>query len=199
MKEGISSLRKNEDYWAIWFGFIIIFGALLGWTPKVPKIGNWSDSPLDAFLAVKDGVVSGDIVGPLLILTVCLAALTAIGIAFMKTDKPWRYLPGFAGVFVLSCLACRVAHQTNIKYWGLSYAMWALLIGLVVAWIVTPMVAMFLYVFGTRWLRMRNKKLVMIVAGANSVCEAFPRVTATTLLIRQDGNSWRMVAAESED
>jgi len=224
MKESWNSLWRNEDCWAIWFGFIIIAGALLGWVPRVPKIAKWSNNPLDAFLTVKDGVVAGDIVGPLLILMIGLTLLTVVGIAFMKVEKVWKYMLGFMGVFVLSCLAYWIAHQANVKYWGLSYAMWALLVGLLisntigtpgwlkagaktelfiktglvllgaevlfkkilglgppglmVAWIVTPVVVIFMYIYGTRWLKMKNKKLVIIIASATSVCGVSAAIAA---------------------
>jgi uncharacterized integral membrane protein (TIGR00698 family) len=134
----------------------------------------------------------------------------------MKAEKIRQYLLGFVGVFVLSCAAYWIANQTNVGYWGLSYAMWGLLIGLLisntlgtpgwlragaktemfiktglvllgaevlfgkimtlgppgmmVAWIVTPVVVVFMWLYGTRWLKMKNKKLVMIIASATSVC-----------------------------
>ncbi|MCP4685568.1 MAG: putative sulfate exporter family transporter, partial [bacterium] len=191
-------------------------GALLQWIPKIPKVGKWSDNPLDAFTVVTDGVVSGTTLVPLLALLIGMALMTVVGVAFMKTDNIWKYLSGFAGVFILSCLAYWIAHQTNVKYWGLSYAMWALLVGLLisntigtpgwlragaktelfiktglvllgaevlfkkilslgppglmVAWIVTPVVVIFMWLFGTKKLKMKNKKLVMIIAAATSVC-----------------------------
>ncbi|MCP4684218.1 MAG: putative sulfate exporter family transporter, partial [bacterium] len=39
-----------------------------------------------------------------------------------------------------------------------------------VAWIVTPVVVIFMWLFGTKKLKMKNKKLVMIIAAATSVC-----------------------------
>ncbi len=224
MKEGIDSLWKNEDYWAIWFGFIIILGALLGWIPRIPKIGKWTDNPATAFSFMTDGTVSTATIAPLLCLMLALAILTAIGIFFMKTENVWKYLAGFAGIFALSCLAYWVANQANIKYWGLSYAMWALLLGLLisntvgtpgwlkagaktemfiktglvllgaevlfskivslgppglmVAWIVTPVVVIFMYIFGVRWLKMKNKALVVIIASATSVCGVSAAIAA---------------------
>lgn len=224
MKSEISSLWKNEDYWAIWFGFLIMAGALLKWIPTVPKVGKWSGAPADAFLILKDTVTQGNIVGPLLLLMTGLAVFTAIGIGFMKTDKWWKYMLGFLGVFVLATLAYWIANQENIKYWGLSYALWALLIGLLisnsigtpswlksgaktelfiktglvllgaevlfkkilalgppglmVAWIVTPVVVVFMFIFATRWLKMRNKKLAMIIASATSVCGVSAAIAA---------------------
>jgi len=42
--------------------------------------------------------------------------------------------------------------------------------GLMVAWIVTPTVIIFMWFFGTRVLKMASKSLVMIIAAATSVC-----------------------------
>ena len=42
--------------------------------------------------------------------------------------------------------------------------------GLMVAWLVTPTVIIFMWLFGTRTLKMVSKSLVMIIAAATSVC-----------------------------
>lgn len=42
--------------------------------------------------------------------------------------------------------------------------------GLLVAWLVTPTVILFMWAFGTRWLRMASKTLTIIIAAATSVC-----------------------------
>ncbi|MBN1213593.1 MAG: putative sulfate exporter family transporter [candidate division Zixibacteria bacterium] len=224
MSNSISSLWKDEDWWAIWFGFIIIIGALAGFLPKIPKVGKWSDNPIDAFLVIKDGVTTGNLIVPLLLLMVGLAILTSVGVAVMKKEKVGKYLAGFLVIFILSCIAYWVANQTNIKYWGLSYAMWALLIGLLisntigtpgwlkagaktelfiktglvllgaeilfskivslgipglmVAWIVTPIVVIFMYIFAMRYLKMKNKHLAIIIASATSVCGVSAAIAA---------------------
>ena len=224
MSNGISSLWKNEDCWAIWFGFIIFIAALTGIVNKVPKIGKWSDDPLAAFMVIKEGVVTGNILLPLLVLMVVLAVLTSIGIAFMKEEKVGKYFGGFIVIFILSVIAYWVANQVNIKYWGLSYALWALLIGLLisntigtpnwlkagaktelfiktglvllgaevlfkkilslgppglmVAWIVTPVVVIFMYLLGVKYIKMRNKELVIIIASATSVCGVSAAIAA---------------------
>ena len=69
MSNGISSLWKSEDWWAVWIGFLIIIGSLLQWIPKIPKVGEWTGSPLDVFLVIKDGVVAGNMFLPLLFFT----------------------------------------------------------------------------------------------------------------------------------
>jgi uncharacterized integral membrane protein (TIGR00698 family) len=51
--EGISSLWKKEDWWAVWIGFGILTFAVamagLGYGIKAPKIERWAGSPIDAF------------------------------------------------------------------------------------------------------------------------------------------------------
>ncbi len=42
--------------------------------------------------------------------------------------------------------------------------------GLLVAWVVTPTVILFMWFFGTRWLKMASKSLTIIIAAATSVC-----------------------------
>ena len=109
-----------------------------------------------------------------------------------------------------------VSSQETIKAYGLGYAFWALLVGLLisntigtpaglkpairtelyikiglvllggeilfnkmlalggpgllVAWVVTPTVIIFMYFFGTKTLKMASEQLVIIVAAATSVC-----------------------------
>lgn len=223
-KEGISALWKKEDWWAIWLGFGIIAFALLQIVDRVPKVGKWVSDPIAAFTIVKGGVVTGNLVLPLIILGLSLAVATTIAMAFMKTEKLGKYFFGFIGIFILACLAYWIANQVNVKYWGLSYAMWALLVGLLisntigtpswlksgakteffiktglvllgcevlfkkimslgvpglmVAWIVTPTVVIFMYLFGTKTLKMVSKPLVMIIACATSVCGVSAAIAA---------------------
>ncbi len=42
--------------------------------------------------------------------------------------------------------------------------------GLIVAWVVTPTVIIFMWLFGTRWLKVPSKTLTIIIATATSVC-----------------------------
>lgn len=221
MSNGFSSLWKNEDWWAVWFGFLLMLTNLSGLVTKVPKIGKWTSNPL---AALGIGTGEGSILLSLAVLMLGLGVLTTIGIAAMKSERPGRYALGFFGVFVLSCVSYWIANQTNIKYWGLSYALWALLVGLLisntigtpkwllagaktemfiktglvllgaeilfkkivslgapglmVAWIVTPTVVIFMYNFAGRVLKMVNKKLAIIVACATSVCGVSAAIAA---------------------
>jgi len=161
---------------------------------------------------------------PSLIATaILLAILTAVGVAVMgKSAK--QYVLAFVVVFLIAVFSYAVANQAQIKGWGLSYAMWALLVGLLisntigtpewlkpgartemyiktglvllgaeilfgkilslgapglmVAWIVTPTVIIFMYIFGVRILKMSSKCLVIVIAAATSVCGVSAAIAA---------------------
>jgi len=270
---------NTEDWWAVWFGAIIVIVAVIGFLGNAPKIGEWVTNPLAAFqgytrsvpleskpadLSLK-GVVAknlkydaekklltykgmltsdrhrdlrklstdpaylaaidqlyaakpistGNNLLSLLILLVLLGAFTAVGVGAMG-EHAIRYFSGFAAVFVLAIVSYICAHQYTINAYGLGYAFWALLIGLLisntigtpkwlmagaktelyiktglvllgaeilfskilqlggpglfVAWLVTPTVIIFMYLFGTRVLKMVSKPLTIIIAAATSVC-----------------------------
>jgi len=278
-RRGISELWKTEDWWAVWFGFIIIVFAIWGGAGKAPQIGTWVDNPINGFfvleqaeplenlpadvdlkrviakklkydkekkllrykgemsaknrddlknlsedpvfkqaienLYLKPAQRTGTIFSGLQLLFVTMGLLTAVGIRSMGGD-PWNYLAGYTFVFVGAIFAYTFADHHIIQTYGLSYAFWALLLGLLisntigtpkwilagaktemyiktglvllgaeilftkivslggkglfVAWLVTPTVIIFMYLFGTRLLKMTQKTLVMIVAAATSVC-----------------------------
>ena len=221
MNRGISSLWKDEDWWAVWFGFLLIIASLARLVTQAPKIGKWTGDPLTAFGVGSD---DGTIFLPLLLLMLGIGVLTTVGVAVMRTERPARYAIGFVGVFVLACFAYWIANQTSVKYWGLSYALWALLVGLLVsntigtpkwllagartemfiktglvllgaeilfkkivslgapglmvAWIVTPIVVLFMFKFANSVLKMANKKLAIIIACATSVCGVSAAIAA---------------------
>ncbi len=206
-RQSWSELWKKEDWWAIWFAALLLFGIGIGGIVAVPKVGKWVDNPLTAF--------PSDLILPLILLFLGLGVLTTIGMAVMKED--WkRYIPGFAIIFLIAVFSNFMAHQASMKAWGVGYAIWALFFGLlisntigtpkwllkgaksemfiktglvllgaeilfgkilklggpglVVAWIVTPTVIIFMWYFGTRFLKITSKPLVIIIAAATSVC-----------------------------
>ncbi len=210
-----SDLYKNEDWWAVWLGFVVILGAVVGLIGKVPKLGKWTDNPLDIFFVIKNGEVTGDLFIPLLLLFVGFGVLSGLGVKIMGGNA-LKYAAGYAAVFMIAICSYLFANQVQIKAYGLGYAFWALGIGLLisntvgtpkwlmagarsemfiktglvllgaeilfnkilqlggpglfVAWLVTPTVIIFMYLFGTRMLKMSSKALVIVIAGATSVC-----------------------------
>jgi uncharacterized integral membrane protein (TIGR00698 family) len=155
------------------------------------------------------------IVVPLLVTLLGIMLLTAIGVRVMG-QKAVRYALAFVAVFALAFVSFTLAHYHISRAYGLSYAAWALAIGLLicntigtpewlkfavrtemyiktglvllgaevlfgkilsigvpglmVAWLVTPTVLFFMWLFGTRVLKMSSKPLVIIIAAATSVC-----------------------------
>ncbi len=215
-KTKLSDLWRLEDWWAVWFGGILLFLTAVGLVKLVPKIGKWTNNPVEA--------IPSDLIIPLIILFVLIAILLSIGIAVMKSEKLSRYVPGFIIVFILSVVSYLFANQVVIKQYGLGYALWALAIGLIiantvgtpgwlkagarselyiktglvllgaeilfnnilklgapgimVAWGVTPVVIIFMFLFGTRYLKMASKSLTIIIATATSVCGVSAAIAA---------------------
>ncbi len=152
---------------------------------------------------------------PLMMTMICVVLLTAIGVWSMG-QKPSRYAVACLVVFFLAIISFVAANNHVIHAYGLSYAAWALALGLLVsntigtpgwlkpgvrtemyiktglvllgaeilfgkilsigvpglmiAWLVTPVVIIFMWFFGTRILKMVSKPLVIIIAAATSVC-----------------------------
>ena len=155
------------------------------------------------------------IVLPLLVTLISMMLLTSIGVWSMRQNVG-RYAVAFLALFILVIISFTFANHHITKAYGLSYAAWALAIGLLisntigtpewlrsgvrtemyiktglvllgaeilfgkilsigipglmVAWLVTPAVIIFMWFFGTRVLKMVSKPLVIIIAAATSVC-----------------------------
>jgi len=127
-KRGIdwSSLWTKEDWWACWIGWLILVLAWAGVAPYTIKYGTWS--ALDKIFP--KGMETLWPTG--IVLFIFVVVLTLIGGAFMKRDIR-RYIPGFIAIFLLVVLAEVIAHQTQIKYWGIPYVLWALAFGLIIS------------------------------------------------------------------
>jgi uncharacterized integral membrane protein (TIGR00698 family) len=154
---------------------------------------------------------------------IAILAVTVVGVRAMG-QNPLRYALAFVVVFLLAVVSFLFAAQVSAKVYGLSYAAWALALGLVisntfgtpawlkpgvrtemyiktglvllgaeilfgkilsigapglmVAWVVTPVVLIFMWFFGTRVLKMASKPLVMIIAAATSVCGVSAAIAA---------------------
>jgi uncharacterized integral membrane protein (TIGR00698 family) len=158
---------------------------------------------------------SRSIIVPLIVSMLCIMVLTMIGVRVMGQNAT-AYASAFVVIFAIAVLSFVVANQNTVNAYGLSYAAWALLLGLLisntigtpdwlkpavrtemyikaglvllgaeilfgkilsigvpglmVAWLVTPTVIIFMWLYGTRVLKIVSKPLVMIIAAATSVC-----------------------------
>ncbi len=120
-----SSLWRKEDWWAVWLGFIILglaSGRVVTW---IPNIGKWTTD-------LSAAIIVGDI-PYFVLLGIGILVLTSAAILGMKENVK-RYWAGFPIVFLFSFLAFLLASQKQIKdQWGLEYAIWALVIGLLIS------------------------------------------------------------------
>lgn len=120
-----SSLWKNEDWWACWIGWFILVLAIYGVLPHTPKIGKWT-SLVAAFPK------GWSTLGTTVVLFIFSCVITFIGGIFMKFDLK-RYIPGFAVIFIISFFSMLCSQQVFIKKWGISYVLFALVIGLIIS------------------------------------------------------------------
>ncbi|MCP4511416.1 MAG: putative sulfate exporter family transporter, partial [Fuerstiella sp.] len=127
-----------------------------------------------------------------------------------------KFLKAFPVVFLLATLAYVMAAQSVVKAYNLEYALWALMVGLIisntvrtpeflkpavvtefyiktglvllgaevlmtrllalgapgvmVAWVVTPVVLISTYIFGQKVLKMESRSLNMVISADMSVC-----------------------------
>jgi len=204
-KSRLSELWTSEDWWAVWLGAVIFI--LTPWIHAIPKVKTWETNPLEA--------ISAELALPLLFLLAGMAVLILPALHFMKAGDS-RFAVAFPVVFILSLASYLASSQSVLKAYGLGYAFWALLLGLLisntagtpgwlkpavrtelyikiglvllggeilfskmlslgaqgllVAWVVTPIVIIFMYFFGTRILRGLRNTLVIVIAAATSVC-----------------------------
>ncbi|MBW2467546.1 MAG: putative sulfate exporter family transporter, partial [Deltaproteobacteria bacterium] len=82
----------------------------------------------------KAGVKAYNQIGYLIGLCFVLALFFSIGIAFMQNGREAvKFVPGFVGVFIIAVLAYVAAGQSTMKEYGIGYAAWAILFGLIIS------------------------------------------------------------------
>lgn len=111
-----------EDWWAVWIGFLVLGAVFLGVVSAVPRIPKWST--LAEVPAAMPGV-------PLLLLMIGLGGLSVLAVGAIQRQAG-RFAAGFPVLFCLALLSFLVAGNRSLAAYGLSYALWALLVGL--AW-----------------------------------------------------------------
>ena len=120
-----SNLWKNEDWWACWIGFFILLLAIIGVLPHAPKIATWTS--LSA--AFPKGIST---LWTTILLLLTMGVLTWIGAAVMKKDVR-AYIPGFIVIFAIGFACMVISKQAFVKKWGISYVLFALVVGLMIS------------------------------------------------------------------
>lgn len=219
--KGSQNLLRQEDWLAVWIGFIIIaagtLAVLTGWFDfSALKFSTWSWGEEEATKAVALGTQIGQWAfwRKLIVTVLVLGSLFTIGVK-LQGEKLSKYIPAFLALFVVAIIVRLVSAEFTLNRY-LEWAFWALLIGLLIsntvgtpdwlkpairteyyiktglvimgfsvlfsniakfglyglgiAWIVTPIVIIFMWWLGTRVLKIDNKPLIITMAAATSVC-----------------------------
>jgi len=125
MKVVWSSLWKNEDWWAVWLGFLVLALAALRVVTWLPKMSGWSTNPSIAFEI--------RILPYFILLGISLLTLTSIAVLAIKKDDIKGYLTGFPLIFFLSFLSFFFSSHEAARKWGLENVLWALVLGLLIS------------------------------------------------------------------
>lgn len=97
------------------------------------KPAKWTQSPIDSFVTTSDsGVQSYNTLVGILGVFVAFAVLLTPAIKLRKR-KGMAFLKAFSFVFLLATLAYTLAEQSVIKAYNLEYALWALMVGLLIS------------------------------------------------------------------
>ncbi|HWL08165.1 MAG TPA: putative sulfate exporter family transporter [Planctomicrobium sp.] len=96
--------------------------------PWLGKVGSWSDNPLKALTDKKGNSVLPGLLG---VMVFC-GLFFAVGVAGMG-ESAIRFLVAFVPVFLLAVCAFLLAGQSVVKHYNLEYALWAILIGLIIS------------------------------------------------------------------
>lgn len=208
-----SDLLHQEDWLAVWIGFIVIaVGAVSVLTGafdfSAAKFSTWGQDVSFSQLW------TGALIGKLVFTAVVLGVLFTVG-NILKGTSVKTYVPAFIGLFVLAIIVRLISAEYTMNRY-LEWAFFSLAVGLLIAntvkvpkwlkpavqtefyiktglvimgfsvlfsnivnfglyglgiaWIVTPIVIIFMWYFGTRVLKIDNKPLVITLATATSVC-----------------------------
>ena len=119
-----SSLIRKEDWLVVWMAFIILILATAGLITGIPRVGSWSSN-------ITDSLGVGDLAG-MVFLGLGILVLTSLGV-FLKKEDLSSYWKGYPVIFVMAVVSFVISKQSTIKYYGLSYVLWALLMGLIIS------------------------------------------------------------------
>jgi uncharacterized integral membrane protein (TIGR00698 family) len=92
------------------------------------KVGSWSDDPRQAFVNSNGKSILPGVIG------VLIASWVLLGVGLWGLgERKWSFPWAFFVIFLLSVLSFVLAGQKVIKHYNLEYALWALLVGLIIS------------------------------------------------------------------
>lgn len=139
----------EEDWLAVWIGGALLTIALVAvlafpsYQPRsnetsgailspireyLAEPAKWKTNPLNAIVSTGQQSLVPGLIGTLAVSTV------AFGVAIAVVGQHvGRFLLAFLPLFALAAAALTIAAQEDIRRWNLEYALWALVIGLVIS------------------------------------------------------------------
>ena len=151
-----SEMRTAEDWWAIWIGGTLLVVCFLAMyfslpadfaeqvkaaeaagekvsahSPLKPWLaipGSWTDNPVDSLIPPE----KSSLLLPIGVVFLVSLIVFSIGVTAMG-QKTSPFAVGFVAVFLLATLAYILTGQAVVKSYNLEYALWALMIGLVIS------------------------------------------------------------------
>jgi uncharacterized membrane protein YadS len=96
--------------------------------PYIAKLSSWDSDPLKAFFDSQGRSLLLGLLGTL----VLLLALFNVGLIGLG-GKPRNFSQAFVFVFLLATVAFLLSGQKVVKHYNLEYALWALVVGLIVS------------------------------------------------------------------
>lgn len=95
--------------------------------PIVAKVGSWKANPRDAFTVKEKPIALG-----LLYTFAATLVLFGLGTA-LQGGSAVKFVPAFAAVFILAVVSYVLAGQEVVKDANLEYALWAILLGMIIS------------------------------------------------------------------
>ncbi len=96
--------------------------------PVLAKVGSWNSNPAQAFYNKTGALILPGLFGTL---GACLLVFATGSALSGKSVR--AFVPAFLAVFLLATVSYILAGQTVIKNYNLEYALWALLIGMIIS------------------------------------------------------------------
>lgn len=128
-KNGISTLWKKEDWWAVWLGIILIVTTLFGWLNKPVLPVRWGrEGTFDFFTSISFNNLPG-----ILITGIITWAIFSLSIYFFKRSHFKKFVVSFPALFVLAILATTIGNYNPLRHYGFNNVIWALVIGLLIS------------------------------------------------------------------
>ncbi|MCO6047611.1 YeiH family protein [Aeoliella sp. ICT_H6.2] len=134
----LSPYLAQDDWLAIWLGAIVLSVSLVlvAWFGNdvgqfVAKPGGWRESPVAALIPTSAGVLHSPLVGSLVVGgALCLLFAVAQRI---RGERVASFVPAFAVIFLLALMSFVLAGHEVVKAYNLEYALWALMVGLIIS------------------------------------------------------------------